>query len=226
MNTSPLLTTFSSSTHTSSSPRCLTLDVLSRLHEGHLGIIKCHALARSSVWRPYVSSNMEEIVNKCSTCAIHCPERKEPLLPSSFTDHPWARLGMDFLELNGRTYLAIVDYYSRWVKVKLLTKQTSTETIHQIKSVFAAHGIQDIIVNDSHSQFSSQDFANFASSYGFTHMTSSSRHPKANGEAERAVQTIKQLLEKSKDLYLALLIYRTTLSRMAFPLVCLLWEES
>lgn len=150
----------------------------------------------------------------------------EPLLPLSFPDRPWAHLEMDLLELNSRTYLAIIDYYSKWVEVKLLTKQTSTETIHQIKSVFAAHGIQDIIVNDSHSQFSSQVFANFASSYGFTHMTSSSRHPKANGEAERAVQTIKQLLEKSKDLYLALLIYRTTLSRMAFPLVCLLWEES
>ena len=29
---------------------------------------------------------------------------------------------MDLLELNGRTYLAIIDYYSRWVEVKLLTK--------------------------------------------------------------------------------------------------------
>ena len=46
---------------------------------------------------------------------------------------------MDLLEFSGRTYLAIVEYYSRWIETKLLTKQTSTETIHQIKSVFAAH---------------------------------------------------------------------------------------
>ena len=56
---------------------------------------------------------------------------------------------MDLLELNGRTYLAIIDYYSRWVEVKLLTTQTSTETICQIKSVFAAQGIPDIVVTDN-----------------------------------------------------------------------------
>ena len=75
------------------------------------------------------------MVNKCSTYAIHHPERKEPLLHSSFPDHPWAYLRMDLLEFNGRTHLAISDYCSRWVDVKLLAKQTSTETIHQVKSV-------------------------------------------------------------------------------------------
>ena len=75
-------------------------------------------------------------------------------------------------EFSGRTYLAIVDYYSRWVETKLLTKQTSTETIHQIKSVFAAHGIPDVVVTDNGTWFSNQDFADFASSYGFTHHSS------------------------------------------------------
>ena len=117
---------------------------------------------------------------------------------------------MDLLEFNGRTYLAIVDYYSRWVETKLLAKQTSTETIHQIKSVFAAHRIPDVVVTDNGTQFSSQDFAQFASSYGFTHVTSSPKPPQANGEAERAVQTIKQLLKKNKDPYLALLMYKAT----------------
>ena len=69
-------------------PRCLKLDTLNRLHEGHLGITKCRALARSSVWWPNISSDVEEMVNKCSTCAIHHPERKETLLPSSFPDCP------------------------------------------------------------------------------------------------------------------------------------------
>ena len=31
-------------------PRSLKLDIMNRLHEGHLGITKCHALASSSVW--------------------------------------------------------------------------------------------------------------------------------------------------------------------------------
>ena len=46
--------------------------------------------------------------------------------------------------------------------------------------------------------------------YGFTHVTSSPRFPQANGEAEQAVAIVKNLLKKSVDPYLALVVYRTS----------------
>lgn len=63
--------------------------------------------------------------------------------------------------------------------------------------------------SDNGPQFSSEHFRRFAQEWGFDHITSSPHFPQSNGEAERAVRTIKGLLKKSSDRYLALMAYRT-----------------
>ena len=50
----------------------------------------------------------------------------------------------------------------------------------------------------------------FAKEYQFQHVPSSPLYPEGNGKAEHAVKTIKRLLKKGDDLYLALLSYRAT----------------
>lgn len=50
----------------------------------------------------------------------------------------------------------------------------------------------------------------FAAEYEYEHVTSSPRYPQSNGEAERTVQTTKNLLKKVADPYRALPAYRST----------------
>ena len=57
---------------------------------------------------------------------------------------------------------------------------------------------------------SSLAFKEFSNNYGFVHTTFSPKYHQANGEAERAVQTIKSLLKKTQDPYKALQSNRTT----------------
>ena len=87
---------------------------------------------------------------------------------------------------------------------------SSSEVISHIKSIFAKYGVPQEVVSDNGPSYSSLEYKQFAAKYGFTHTTSSPRYPQSNGEAERAVKTVKSFLKKSDDSYLALLIYRST----------------
>ncbi len=80
----------------------------------------------------------------------------------------------------------------------------------KIKGIVARHGIPEILVSDNGSQYTSSEFMEFTKAYKIKHVTSSPGHSSANGEAERAVQTIKDLWETSKDRDAALLMYRST----------------
>jgi len=92
-----------------------------------------------------------------------------------------------------------------------LTSTSANDIICHLKSNFAKHGIPAEVFTDNRPQFSANLFSTFSQSYGFTHKTSSPRHLQSNGEAVRAVRTIKNILTKSDDPYLGLLAYRTTL---------------
>ena len=58
--------------------------------------------------------------------------------------------------------------------------------------------------------FGSKEFEDFARNWGFTLTTSSPRYPQSNGMREKAVQTLKRILKKAKNPYIALLEYRNT----------------
>ena len=104
-----------------------------------------------------------------------------------------------------------MDYYSRYIEVTELKTQTSCEAINCLKSIFAHHGIPEILVFDSGTQYSSMLFRDFATAYKFTHPTSSPNDSQGNGAAERDVKTVKGLLKKIEHPYLALLAHRSTL---------------
>ena len=119
-------------------------------------------------------------------------------------------VGTDLFEIKGVHYLITVDYFSRYPEVNKLTTTTSSAVITALKGVFSRHGLPEVVRSDNGPQYSSHEFASFANSYDFKHVTSSLLYPQSNGQAERAVQTVKSLLKQSEDPFSALLSYRST----------------
>ena len=91
------------------------------------------------------------------------------------------------------TYLIIVDYHSRFIEVAKPNRLTTEEIIRHCKSMFARHGISEVVILDNGPPFDYGIFRKFSRDYQFNHTTSSPYYPRGNGEAEGAVKTTNEL---------------------------------
>ena len=186
-------------------------DVLKHLHDGHLGVNKTKLLASESCWWPGISRDIEQIVRNCNKCQEHRRDRVEPMMSTEFPGRPWSRIGADFFQFGNHMYLLTVDYYSRDFEIANVNMNIdSAKTITQFKKVFSRHGVCDVLFTDNAPVFSSTEFAAFCKTWQFRRITSSPKYAQSNGASERCVQTLKQLLKKSDDIFLAILNYRST----------------
>ena len=183
---------------------------MSKIHDGHPGITKSRGRAKQAVWWTGISKDIQQMVSQCRHCLEKsATQQKEPLMTSELSDHPFRKISVDICELNRKTYLVSVDYYSRYIDINNLNSITSNTVINKKKINFSLHGIPESVISDIGTQFTSQEFTNFSAEWNFHHITSCPHYFQANGEAERAVQTAKKILQQ-KDQHLALLTYRAT----------------
>ena len=93
-------------------------------------------------------------------------------------------------------FLILVDAHSKWIDVHPVKNANSTTTIQKLRSIFATHGLPEMIVSDNGSVFTSSEFKEFTSRNAIRHVTTAPYHPSSNGLAERAVQTFKASMKK------------------------------
>jgi len=193
-------------------PQAMRKTILDTAHEGHLGIEKTKQLARTSVYWPGLSRDIERLVSKCHVCqSFQRAQQREPLMPHPVPERPWQKVSADIFTLDRKDYLLVIDYYSHFPEIALLENKTAPCVIIHLKSLFARYGIPDVLMGDN-MPFNSKACHDFAKDWNFDLVWSSPRFSQSNGMVERAVQTVKTLLKKAKedgkDPYIALLQHR------------------
>ena len=195
-------------------PLSLRARIKEKLHGAHTGIQSCLCRARETVYWPRMNSDLTDYISKCDICSSYqSSQTKEPLICHEIADCPWQKIGADVFTLDGTDYLCVVDYYSSYFEVGRLESKTAASVAKKLRKQFSVHGIPNQLISDN-MPFNSQEFKEFAASYEFEVITSSSGYPQSNGRVENTIKTVKNIMKKAKqagtDVYLSLLDWRNT----------------
>ena len=87
-------------------PAGMRKDILFRIHEGHLGMDKCKALARAAVFWPGINRDIENTVARCPTCNTYRNHQaSEPMIAHPVPQKTYQKVGVDIFTLHGKDYL-------------------------------------------------------------------------------------------------------------------------
>lgn len=178
-------------------PRTLRQQFIKLFHAGHEGIVRAKSLARGICWWPGINRDIENFVKSCQVCQEAAPKpRNLRLTPWTRTNAPWQRIHVDFFHFNGKFYLLVVDEFSKFLDVQMMTTTNAIATISVLRRLFIIFGLPVKVVSDNGPPFSSKLFGEFLTNNGIQHVTTPPYHPASNGLGERAVQTAKSSLKK------------------------------
>ncbi|XP_020906409.1 uncharacterized protein K02A2.6 [Exaiptasia diaphana] len=195
-------------------PETCQEEILRQIHTGHQGIEKCRLRARRAVYWCKIDKDIEDIVKRCPTCQHHQVSNSKETIIQQEALRPWEVVSTDLFYWNNANYLLTIDNFSSYFVLRKLSSTRSSDVINKLKVIFSEFGIPRKVISDNGPQYSSQEFANFSTEYGFEHSTSSPHYHQANGKVERFVATVKNTLQKcnetKEDPAMALLAVRNT----------------
>ncbi|GJV85702.1 putative reverse transcriptase domain-containing protein, partial [Tanacetum coccineum] len=171
----------------------------------HPGSDKMYQDMKQLYWWPNMKADIATYVSKCLTCAKVKAEHQKP---SGLLQQPeipvwkWERITMDFIVGLSRTPSG---YDSIWVIVVRLTKSThflpvrttdSMEKLTQLylKEIVCRHGVPISIISDRDSKFASRFWRSLQGALGTQLDMSTAYHPQTDGQSERTIQTLEDML--------------------------------
>nr|GEW22225.1 reverse transcriptase domain-containing protein [Tanacetum cinerariifolium] len=182
------------------------------MHESHKSKYSIHPSSdkmyqdlKKLYWWPNMKAIIAEYVGKCLTYSRVKTECQKPsglLIQLKILIWKWERKTMDFVTKLPRTSNG---HDTIWVIVDRLTKSAhfiptqetesmDTLTWLYIKEIISRHGIPISIISDRDSHFPSRFWQSLQNALGTQLDMSTTYHPKTDGQSERTIQTLEDML--------------------------------
>ncbi|GJX34005.1 putative reverse transcriptase domain-containing protein [Tanacetum coccineum] len=171
----------------------------------HPGSDKMYHDLKKLYWWPNMKAIIAEYVGKCLTCSRVKAECQKPsglLVQPEIPMWKWERITMDFVTKLPKTANG---HDTIWVIVDRLTKSAhfiptratdSMETLTRlyIKEIVSRHGVPISIISDHDSHFTSRFWQSLQNALGTQLDMSTAYHPETDGQSERTIQTLEDML--------------------------------
>ena len=129
-------------------PVSIRSEVIKQLHEGHGSVQKTVGRAKMSVYWPNYVKDISDFVSACRVCEKYKPRKTmAELKPHEIPDIPWYKLGLDLVSFGGRSYLTIIDYFSKWLEIVPVKDKSAASVIKSFQEVCFTHGYPTEIVS-------------------------------------------------------------------------------
>ncbi|GJT75915.1 hypothetical protein Tco_1042640 [Tanacetum coccineum] len=171
----------------------------------HPGSDKMYQDLKKPYWWPNIKVIIAEYVGKCLTCSRVKAECQKPsglLIQPEIPTWKWERITMDFVTKLPKTSSR---HDTIWVIVDRLIKSAyfiptratySMETLTRlyIKEIVSRHRVPISIISDRNSHFTSRYWQSMQSALGTQLDMSTTYHPETDGQSERTIQILKDML--------------------------------
>jgi hypothetical protein len=172
---------------------------------GHLGRDKTLAAVQRTCWWPGMAADVAQYVAACDDCQRHKPPNRAPpgfLQPLPYPVAPWQSISMDLVTDLPKTaagfnaVAVFVDRFSKMLHFVPTTKTVTAPALAQlfINNIFRLHGLPECIISDRDPRFTSNFWKATFDILGTRLDMSTAFHPQTDGQSERAIRTLEQML--------------------------------
>ncbi|MFS8007030.1 putative nucleotidyltransferase, Ribonuclease H [Helianthus anomalus] len=171
----------------------------------HPGSDKMYHDLRTTYWWPSMKALIATYVSKCLTCARVKVEYQKPaglLQQPKIPQWKWEEISMDFVTCLPRsqrgndTIWVIVDRLTKsahFLAIKETDKFSTLADVY-LKEVVSRHGVPTSIISDRDARFTSELWQAMHKSFGSRLDMSTAYHPQMDGQSERTIQTLEDML--------------------------------